>query len=100
MRFLSDNAASVHPKVWEAMRAADGPDSPYDGDTHSQQLDDRFSQLFGREVAVLWVATGTAANCLALSAMVPRTAAWSAIVRRISKWTRAARRASFFTGPS
>ena len=71
MRFLSDNAASVHPKVWEAMRAADGPDSPYDGDTHSQQLDDRFSQLFGREVAVLWVATGTAANCLALSAMVP-----------------------------
>jgi threonine aldolase len=71
MRFLSDNAASVHPKVWEAMRAADGPDSPYDGDTHSQQLDDRFSELFGREVAVLWVATGTAANCLALSAMVP-----------------------------
>ncbi|MEL7690220.1 threonine aldolase family protein [Citromicrobium bathyomarinum] len=71
MRFLSDNAASVHPKVWKAMRAADGPDSPYDGDVLSQQLDDRFSELFGREVAVLWVATGTAANCLALSAMVP-----------------------------
>ncbi|MDC0887242.1 beta-eliminating lyase-related protein, partial [Altererythrobacter sp.] len=27
-------------------------------------------QVFGRDVAVLWVATGTAANCLALSAMV------------------------------
>ena len=22
MRFMSDNAASVHPKVWEALRAA------------------------------------------------------------------------------
>ena len=71
MRFLSDNAASVHPKVWEAMRAADGVDSPYDNDSFSQQLDARFSELFGREVTVLWVATGTAANCLALSPMAP-----------------------------
>jgi hypothetical protein len=30
--FLSDNAAAVHPKLWEAMRAADAPDNPYDGD--------------------------------------------------------------------
>ncbi|NCP19421.1 MAG: low specificity L-threonine aldolase [Erythrobacter sp.] len=69
MRFLSDNTASVHPKVWEAMRAADGVDSPYDTDALSQQLDARFSEMFGRDVSVLWVATGTAANCLALSAM-------------------------------
>lgn len=67
--FLSDNAAPVHPKVWEAMRAADSADSPYDGDALSAQLDDRFSDLFGRECAVLWVATGTAANCLALATM-------------------------------
>lgn len=71
MRFLSDNAASVHPKVWEAMRAADAGDAPYDNDALSQQLDERFSELFGRDVAALWVATGTAANCLALSAMAP-----------------------------
>ncbi|MEL7730040.1 beta-eliminating lyase-related protein [Citromicrobium bathyomarinum] len=71
MRFLSDNAARVHPNVWEAMRAADAGDAPYDGDALSQRLDEAFSGLFGREVAVLWVATGTAANCLALSAMVP-----------------------------
>jgi len=57
--FLSDNAARVHPKVWEAMRAADSADSPYDGDALSAQLDARF-----------WVATGTAANCLALGTMV------------------------------
>ena len=69
--FLSDNAAPVHPEVWEAMREADASDSPYDGDAISQRLDEAFGALFGREVAVLWVATGTAANCLALAAMVP-----------------------------
>ena len=67
--FLSDNAAAVHPKLWEAMRAADHPDNPYDGDALSQQLDARFSALFGRECSALWVATGTAANCLALATM-------------------------------
>jgi len=71
MQFLSDNAAAVHPRVWEAMRAADAADSPYDGDGLSQRLDEEFAALFGRDCAVLWVATGTAANCLALAAMVP-----------------------------
>lgn len=67
--FLSDNAAPVHPKLWEAMARADEPDNPYDGDALSQELDARFSALFGRECAALWVATGTAANCLALATM-------------------------------
>lgn len=71
MQFLSDNAASVHPAVWDAMRAADEPDSPYDGDALSASLDERMTSLFGREAKVLWVATGTAANCLALATMVP-----------------------------
>lgn len=69
MQFLSDNAASVHPRVWEAMRGADAPQSPYDGDSLSQALDEAFSALFGRECAALWVATGTAANCLALTTL-------------------------------
>ena len=68
--FLSDNAAPVHPRLWEAMRAADEPDNPYDGDRLSAQLDERFTALFGRECAALWAATGTAANCLALGTMV------------------------------
>ncbi|WP_017664869.1 threonine aldolase family protein [Porphyrobacter sp. AAP82] len=68
--FLSDNAAAVHPKLWEAMRAADQPDHPYDGDRLSAELDARFTALFGRECAALWVATGTAANCLALGTLV------------------------------
>ncbi|MEP3052243.1 MAG: beta-eliminating lyase-related protein [Erythrobacter sp.] len=68
--FLSDNAAPVHPQVWDAMRAADHADAPYDGDALSAQLDERFSDLFGRPCAAEWVATGTAANCLALGTMV------------------------------
>lgn len=71
MQFLSDNAAAVHPAIWRAMQAADAPDAPYDNDALSQRLDSAFADLFGRDCAVLWVATGTAANCLALAALVP-----------------------------
>ena len=71
MRFFSDNAASVHPQVWEALKAADAPDSAYDGDALSARLDAAFSDLFGTECVALWVATGTAANCLALAALCP-----------------------------
>ncbi|GGZ07264.1 threonine aldolase family protein [Novosphingobium colocasiae] len=70
MQFLSDNAARVHPRVWAALQAADGPDVPYDGDQLSARLDAAFSDLFGRDCAAVWVATGTAANCLALTTMV------------------------------
>ena len=68
--FLSDNSASVHPAIWEALRRADEADTPYDGDAVSTGLDERMGHVFGCEVAVLWVATGTAANCLALATMV------------------------------
>jgi len=70
MLFMSDNAAAVHPAVWRAMQAADAADAPYDNDALSRELDAAFSALFGRECAALWMATGTAANCLALAAMV------------------------------
>ncbi|TCD06762.1 low specificity L-threonine aldolase [Erythrobacteraceae bacterium CFH 75059] len=68
--FLSDNAARVHPAVWSALREADAPDAPYDGDALSRQLDESMSAVFGRPCAVLWAATGTAANCLALATLV------------------------------
>jgi threonine aldolase len=53
------------------MADADAPDNGYDGDCLSQRLDAAFGDLFGQPATVLWVATGTAANCLALAAMVP-----------------------------
>ena len=69
MRFFSDNAAPVHPKVMQAIADANHVDTAYDGDNWSAQLDARFGEMFGCEVAVLWVATGTAANCLALTSL-------------------------------
>ena len=68
---FSDNAARIHPKVMEAIAAADQMDTAYDGDRWSKALDGRLSELFGTEVEVLWVPTGTAANCLALAALCP-----------------------------
>ncbi|MCJ2181507.1 beta-eliminating lyase-related protein [Novosphingobium sp. 1949] len=70
MQFLSDNAAAVHPAVWTAMQAADEADAPYDHDSLSRTLDAAFADLFGRDCAALWVASGTAANCLALATLV------------------------------
>lgn len=70
MRFFSDNAAPVHPAVMQAMADANHIDTAYDGDQWSARLDAAFSAMFGRDVAVLWVATGTSANCLALASLV------------------------------
>lgn len=67
MRFFSDNAAPVHPKVMEAIIAANHQDTAYDGDALSQELDAAFSELFETRVTALWVASGTAANCIALA---------------------------------
>jgi threonine aldolase len=71
MRFFSDNAAPAHPKVLEAIAAANRIDTAYDGDEWSKRLDGAFSELFGTEVRAFWVTTGTAANCLALAALCP-----------------------------
>lgn len=71
MRFFSDNAAPAHPKVIEAILAANRLDTAYDGDAWSERLDGAFSNLFGTEVRAFWVTSGTAANCLALSALCP-----------------------------
>jgi threonine aldolase len=71
MRFFSDNAAPAHPRVLEAIAAANRLDTAYDGDEWSARLDSAFSELFATEVRAFWVTTGTAANCLALAALCP-----------------------------
>ncbi len=71
MRFFSDNAAAACPEVMAALHEANRLDTAYDGDAQSKRLDAAFSELFEREVRALWVATGTAANSLALAAMCP-----------------------------
>lgn len=69
MRFFSDNAAPACPAVMDAITSANMLDTAYDGDRWSQQLDGRFSDLFGTPVRVLWTPSGTSANCLALGAL-------------------------------
>ncbi|MFL6733172.1 MAG: threonine aldolase family protein [Sphingomicrobium sp.] len=71
MRFFSDNAATAHPAVIDAVAAANRVDTAYDGDAWSQKLDAAFSDLFETQVRALWVTTGTAANCLALATLCP-----------------------------
>lgn len=72
MNFLSDNAASPCPEVLAAITAAAPAGTrAYDGDDYSARLDDAFGEVFGRSCTVLPVLTGTAANALALAALVP-----------------------------
>ena len=71
MHFLSDNVASVHPAVLEALIAANAPDAGYDNDVLSKSLNARFSELFDTQVTAYWIATGTAANSLALASLCP-----------------------------
>jgi threonine aldolase len=71
MRFFSDNAASVHPAVLDAVARANAVDTAYDGDALSQSLDRVFSDLFETPVKAFWIGSGTAANSLALAALCP-----------------------------
>ncbi len=77
MNFMSDNVAGASPEILAALRDANrGAALPYGNDAITARLRDRLSDVFERAVAVFPVATGTAANALALAAMAPP---WGAI---------------------
>ncbi len=66
----SDNAAGVSPQILEAIQACNqGVATSYGEDELSEQLDARFGQFFGAPVKVFAVASGTAANALALASL-------------------------------
>lgn len=72
MNFASDNVGGAHPRILAALaEAAAGPMAAYGGDPLTAALEGRFAALFEHEVAVFPVATGTAANALALAALTP-----------------------------
>jgi threonine aldolase len=78
MNFASDNTAPAHPAMLEAIAAANiGPAPAYGADPFSARLTDLVAEQFGRKALVLTVATGTAANALALAALTPP---WGAIL--------------------
>lgn len=71
MNFSSDNVTPICPEILAAIAAeSDRAALPYGADDQSQMLDGAFSELFGTDVCVVPVATGTAANLIGLSGLV------------------------------
>jgi threonine aldolase len=72
MRFTSDNTASASPEILDALVAVNrGLEPAYGEDPWSKRLDQVFSEFFETPVRVFTVATGTAANSLALATITP-----------------------------
>lgn len=72
MFFASDNGLGASDKVMQAIAAANGGARlGYGNDEATKAVIRKLSDLFEREVGVYMVATGTAANGLALSTLTP-----------------------------
>jgi threonine aldolase len=72
MNFASDNTAPVAPAILDAIaEASRGYARGYGNDDWTRALERRFCEVFEREVAAFLVATGTAANALALAQVSP-----------------------------
>lgn len=78
MNFESDNAAGIAPAILDAIvRANEGFARSYGEDAATAHLQAHLAQLFEHEVGVYLVATGTAANALALAQIAPP---WGAVL--------------------
>lgn len=72
MNFASDNVTGVSPEILATLNAAsDGAVMSYGQDEYTQRLESQFNELFETDVTIFPVATGSAANALALSVMTP-----------------------------
>ena len=70
-RFASDNNATVHPVVMEALNQANAAHATaYGDDPWTAQACSAFSDLFGQQVETFMVWNGTGANVLALATML------------------------------
>ena len=70
MIFASDNWAGAHPLIAQKLVEAAGTyTSPYGESDADRAVEAKLSEIFEREVSVFFVATGTAANSLALASV-------------------------------
>lgn len=77
MNFASDNTAGAHPAILASLtEAAAGNTASYGADPWSARLTEALSRWFERPVTVFPVATGGAANALALAQITPP---WGAV---------------------
>ena len=68
--FASDNNSGVHPEVLEAMAGVNlGHTVAYGDDVYTSAAVDAFRRVFGEDVEVFFVFTGTGANVLSLHAL-------------------------------
>lgn len=78
MNFASDNVAGASPRVMEALVAANaGSQRAYGADDYTARVETRLKEIFERDLSVFLVATGTAANALALATLCPP---WGAVL--------------------
>ncbi|MBX3311849.1 MAG: threonine aldolase [Microbacteriaceae bacterium] len=76
--FASDNYAPIHPKVLEAIVAANQEhDIPYGHDSVTARLGDKVKELFGASATALPLYGGTGANTVALAAITPK---WGSVI--------------------
>jgi threonine aldolase len=72
MNFNSDNVAGASAPVLDAVvKASQGPEAAYGTDAWTRRAEVLLREMFETDCAVFLVATGTAANALALAAMAP-----------------------------
>lgn len=72
MNFASDNVTGASPEILAALNAAsNGAVMSYGQDEYTQRVENQFNELFETDVTIFLVATGSAANALALSVMSP-----------------------------
>jgi threonine aldolase len=72
MNFASDNVFGVHERIMNALLAANAGTSPsYGVDPWTREAGERLCELFECKVWSFLLMTGTAANALALSQLVP-----------------------------
>ena len=78
MNFASDNTAGAHPAILRALaEASEGRAMPYGNDPWTERVAASLAEIFETAVTVFPVATGTACNALALSALTPP---WGAVM--------------------
>ena len=79
MNFGSDNQAGVSAPILDAITeaCASGVASSYGNDVWCQRAEQQLADWFGQPVRAFFLTTGTAANCLALSALAQP---WQAVI--------------------
>ncbi|WP_262106872.1 low specificity L-threonine aldolase [Arthrobacter sp. Marseille-P9274] len=76
--FASDNYAGAHPEIIAAVQAAnEGHVTAYGEDVYTRALQQVVQSHFGKATTAFPVFNGTAANVLALQALLPR---WGAVI--------------------